>query len=52
LRGIHSAVREDNAAACRFFEKLGFVVLSHHLIILPCGGAFRAHYTAIYGKAL
>ena len=51
-RGIHASVREDNAPACRLFERMGFAVLSRHPVTLPDETGFRAYHTVIYGKTL
>ena len=49
LPGVHAVVREDNPAACAFFERLGFARVSRHPSTLVSG---QPHYTVIYGKTL
>lgn len=50
LRGIHAAVRGDNPAACRFFERLEFTPLSRSSVAFPAGKKLEFHETVIYGK--
>ena len=50
LAGVHAAVRQDNAAACAFFERMGFTLLSRHPVIQVEDGVHRLGYTRIYGK--
>ena len=50
LAGVHAAVRQDNAAACAFFERMGFTLLSCHPVIHVEDGVHRLSYTRIYGK--
>ena len=50
--GVHAAVRADNGAACRFFERMGFHALSRHPVILPRGPSYERHETILYGKRL
>ena len=52
LPGVHVSVRDDNAAACRFFERLGFTSISRHPVMLPEGERDALHHTVIYAKAL
>ncbi len=51
-RGIHVGVNGENVVACRFFEQLGFTLLSRHPVVPPTGDAARHHETVIYGKSL
>ena len=50
LGGLHAAVREDNRLACRFFERMGFTVLSRHAVTMPDGAGFSSHVTLMYGR--
>ena len=45
--GVHAVVRDDNPAACAFFERLGFTRVSRHPTTLITG---RPHHTVVYGK--
>lgn len=51
-RGVHVAVRRDNAPSCAFFERLGFVEAGHHRVVIPSGASYEAHDTVIYVKSL
>ncbi len=50
--GIHARVRGDNPAACRFFEALGFQVLSRHPVVWPDGAGYLAYEAVLYGRPL
>ena len=50
--GVHASVRGDNPAACRFFEAMGFTVISRHPVVWPEGTAYRSHEALMYGRAL
>ena len=50
--GIHLAVREDNAAARRFFEKRGYVQIGREAAPLAPGGNPGASRSIVYGKQL
>lgn len=50
--GLHAAVRGDNVAVCRLFERLGFAVLYRQPIVWPEEGVFKPHERVIYGKRL
>ncbi|MBI3319558.1 MAG: GNAT family N-acetyltransferase, partial [Candidatus Omnitrophica bacterium] len=51
-RGVHVAVRRDNVTSCAFFERLGFVEVSHHRVIFPSGASWETHETVIYVKPM
>lgn len=50
--GVHIAVRGDNAAACRFFERHGFTERTRHPVVFPSGTVFERRETVVYGKRL
>ena len=50
--GVHAVVREDNQPACRFFEWMGFAILSRRTVTMLGGRGFRQRQAAIYGKRL
>ena len=52
LPGIHAAVRADNDASCRFFERMGFTEVFRCQVIFPEGLITRLHETILYGKQL
>ena len=52
VRGVHAAVRSDNAQSCRFFERAGFVEVGRQRVLFPEGHTVRSHDTVIYGKTL
>lgn len=47
--GMRAAIRSDNAAACRFFERLGFTELARHPVVFPSGTVLERRETLIYG---
>ncbi len=49
-RGIHAIVSGDNPNAQRFFEKMGFVVVSRHRMVIPNGKKDSLSYAIVYGK--
>lgn len=52
LRGIHLVTRGDNQTACRFFERMGFQLLSRHPGVLPSRNAWERHDAVVYGKPM
>lgn len=50
--GIHLSVREDNAAARRFFEKSGYTLVGRQPTILVPRGAAPKLYSVIHAKKL
>lgn len=52
LQGIHASVREDNVPACRFFERMGFVVVQRWPVVLPEAATFPLHFIVLYAKSL
>lgn len=50
IKGIHFGVREDNAPARNFFERMGFYPINRYAAVFPYGKIFQKHYTVIYGK--
>ena len=52
LSGVHATVREDNARACRFFERMGFVFLGERPMVRYGDRAFQAGHSRVYGKAV
>ena len=50
--GVHAVTREQNKRACRFFEKMGFTVLSRHHLVVPAPEGPIYGYTVVYGKIL
>ena len=52
VRGIHLGVRENNRSACRFFERLGFALLSRHPAFWWDEAGDHAGCTRVYGKQL
>jgi len=49
VRGIHVVTRGDNAAARRFFERMGFHPLYEKPLVLPALRRFKRTSTAVYG---
>jgi len=49
VRGIHVVTRGDNAAGRRFFERMGFTLLSERPLVLPAGAWVRRTSTAVCG---
>ena len=49
LHGVHVGVSEDNPRACRFFEQMGFVILSRHPIMRPSFTGGQRTSTVMYG---
>ena len=52
VRGLHALIRSDNPSACRFFDGLGFAVLSRHPIVVLDGRDRQSCDVVLYGKAL
>lgn len=52
LPGVHANVLEENRAACRFFERLGFVELAHRPVLRPPAGSSRLAEKIVYCKEL
>ncbi len=52
LSGIHLGVSADNVASCRFFERMGFALLSRHPVVRPEGPWGRLTETHVYVKRL
>lgn len=52
LKGVHAVTREENVGACRFFEKMGFVALSRHVLIVSAAHDQVYGHTVVYGKLL
>ena len=52
LKGIYAVTYADNVRACRFFEKMGFNVLSRHNRILPEGDVDQMYQILVYRKLL
>lgn len=48
--GVHAAVRSDNGAAQRFFERLGFAELGRHPVVFPSGAVLERRDTIVYGR--
>lgn len=51
LAGVHVLIRSDNPAACRFFEGLGFAIVSRHPTVVLNGPAHQWCAVILYGKA-
>lgn len=51
-QGIHVITREDNKAACRFFERMGFVILSRHPMFVLDKEDFLQSHTLVYVKSI
>ena len=49
LPGVHVAVRADNAASCRFFERMGFLELERRRVWFPAAASYEPHETILYG---
>ena len=52
FKGVHAVTREENKGACHFFEKMGFVVLSRHILAVPSNDGEIYGHTVVYGKTL
>lgn len=52
LSGIHLSTLADNVTGRKFFEKMGFTLISQHPAIMPNDKPFKKNYTVIYGKKL
>lgn len=53
IEGVCAAVRSDNPAACRFFQRQGFRESYRHPVVLPRGlEGYTPHDRIIYAKAL
>ena len=48
--GVRAAVRADNAASCRFFERMGFLELERRRVWFPAAASYEPHDTILYGK--
>lgn len=52
LRGVYAVTYEDNIPACRFFERMGFDVISRHHRILPEGESDQMHQILVFRRLL
>ncbi len=53
LGGVCAAVRGDNAAACRLFQRMGFQEIHRHPIAWPVGlNVYSRHDRVVYAKTL
>lgn len=52
VKGVHLSTREDNAQACVFFERCGFVRVDSYPMFFPSNGEAVAGRTVIYAKTL
>ena len=52
VTGVHLGVREDNEAACRFFERLGFTLLHRDPFVSLDATGRHLRFTRLYGKRL
>lgn len=52
VAGLHAAIRSDNTAACRLFERLGFTVLFRQPIVWPQQYGFTRHERVFFVKCL
>ena len=50
--GVHVGVRSDNPSACRFFERLEFVILKRRPTVFPDGSVLSRRETIVYGRTL
>ena len=50
--GVHLVTRDDNTTACRFFESVGFSLLSRHPMTIPIGASWEAHDALVYALRL
>ncbi|HNX80616.1 MAG TPA: GNAT family N-acetyltransferase [Candidatus Omnitrophota bacterium] len=50
--GVHLSTRQDNTAACLFFEKCGFRILGTFPVIFPNGKTYQESAIVIYGIKL
>lgn len=50
--GVHLGVREENTAACRFFERLGFTLLHRYPLACWDEAGHSLGATRVYGKPL
>jgi len=48
--GVRAAVRSDNAAAGRFFARLGFVEISRVSVVFPSDRRLKRRDTIVYGR--
>ena len=49
-KGIYAVVREDNAAGCNFFTRMGFSTISRHVMFLPELKTYRETHTIVFGR--
>ena len=49
--GVHASVREDNGAAKRFFERMGFTVLGRYPVVRPDAAGGCSGETIVYGTS-
>ena len=49
--GVHAAVREDNDAGKRFFERMGFTVLGRYPVVRPDAAGGHSGETIVYGTS-
>jgi ribosomal protein S18 acetylase RimI-like enzyme len=47
---VEANVRGDNVAACRFFERLGFIGVARQRLVLPAPTGYRVTDTVTYAK--
>ncbi len=52
VHGVCASVRNDNPAACRLFDRLGFVPVARVPSVLPVEEGLAQHETIVYGKRL
>ena len=49
---VTASVHESNTAACRFFERLGFVPQERHPMVMAYGNSFKGYYSILYVKTM
>ncbi|MEI7998129.1 MAG: GNAT family N-acetyltransferase [Candidatus Omnitrophota bacterium] len=49
---IAASVHDGNSAACRFFERLGFVVGERHPMMMAYGETFKEYHSISYVKTM
>jgi len=52
IPGVYLTARQDNIAACRFFERIGFSVLARYPLVIPAINDFQVIYSVLYVKQL
>lgn len=50
--GVYLTVRQDNTAAGKFFEKMGFSIVNRYPMMMPEAGNFKLNYSVLYVKDL